>query len=173
MKLKIRKNGDPVLRVKTAKIKDPLAKEVQELILNMLDTMKANNGVGLAATQIGSNLRLCVIQTDDEQHILINPQITSKSKTKVISEEGCLSFPGQFFPISRYKEVQVRFLDQNGKPRKLKGRDLLSRAIQHELDHLDGVLIIDRIKKPRLTAGKTKTEKIKNSTIHIQTELIQ
>lgn len=149
MKLEIRKNGDPVLRLKTVKIKDPLSKEVQDLILNMIETMKANNGVGLASTQVGSNLRLCVIQPEDKCYVLINPKITSKSTKKVICEEGCLSFPGEFFPISRFAEVQVRYLDENGKTSKAKGKDLFARAIQHELDHLDGVLFIDRIKKDR------------------------
>ena len=147
MKLEIRKNGDPVLRQKTVKIKDPLSEEVQGLILNMLETMRAENGVGLASTQVGSNLRLCVVQTEDVQYVLINPQITAKSKNKIISEEGCLSFPGKFFPISRHGEVQVRYLDENGKPSKVKGQDLLARALQHEIDHLDGILIIDRVKK--------------------------
>ncbi len=161
MKLEIRKNGDPVLRQKTLKVKDPLAKEVRELVLNMIETMIKNNGVGLAATQVGSNLRLCVIETDGEQYIIINPQITAKSKTKIISEEGCLSFPGKFFPISRYKEVQIRYIDEFGKAAKLKGRDLLARAIQHEMDHLDGVLIIDRIRKPKIEAGDNHEVKIK------------
>lgn len=149
MKLEIRKNGDPVLRVKTMKVKDPLAENVQALILNMVETMRTGNGVGLASTQVGSNLRLCVVQTEDILYVLINPQITSKSKTKIISEEGCLSFPGKFFPISRHEEVQVRYLDENGIPSKVKGRDLLARALQHEIDHLDGILIVDRIKKSR------------------------
>jgi peptide deformylase len=154
MKLTIRKNGDPALRVKTVKIKDPLAENVQALILDMLETMRVGNGVGLASTQVGSNLRLCVVQTEDVQYVLINPQITSKSKNKIISEEGCLSFPGKFFPISRHGEVQVRYLDENGQPCKVKGKDLLARALQHEIDHLDGILIIDRIKKNRKTVKK-------------------
>src|SRR6266704_2128613 len=133
MKLQIRKNPDPILRVKTVKIKDPLAKEVQELVSNMIETMYVSNGVGLAATQVGSNLRVCVIETEGILYVLINPQITAKSKTKIISEEGCLSFPGKFFPIARHKEVQVRYIDETGKPSKLKGKDLLARAIQHEL----------------------------------------
>ena len=160
-KLTIRKNLDPALRVKTVKIKDPLAKNVQELILNMLETMYKNNGVGLAATQVGSDLRLCVIETDGVQYVLINPQITAKSKTKIISEEGCLSFPGKFFPIARHKEVQVRYTDEFGKAAKLKGRDLLARAIQHELDHLDGILIIDRISKSKI---KKEISKVKSNT---------
>ncbi|EKE19842.1 MAG: hypothetical protein ACD_8C00098G0006 [uncultured bacterium] len=166
MKLNIRKNGDPVLRQKTIKIKDPSSKEVQDLILSMIETMKANNGVGLASTQVGSDLRLCVIQPEDKCYVMINPQITSRSSKKVICEEGCLSFPGEFFPISRYGEVQVRYLDENGKPSKAKGKDLFARAIQHELDHLDGVLIIDRIKKTRKpTIKKTSTIKTTDKKI--------
>lgn len=147
MKLKIRKNGDSVLRVKTKKIKDFQSKEIQDLIQNMVETMRENNGVGLAAPQVGSDLRLCVVEADGRLFVLINPQITAKSKKKIISDEGCLSFPGQFFPISRHSEVQVRYVDENGKPSKVKGQELLARALQHEIDHLDGVLIIDRIKK--------------------------
>lgn len=160
MKLEILKNPNPLLRVKTVKVKDCLAKDVQELILNMIETMQANNGVGLAATQVGSNLRICVIETEGTQYVLINPQVTAKSKIKFISEEGCLSFPGKFFPISRSKDVQVRYINENGKSSKIKGRDLLAKALQHEIDHLDGILIIDRIKKP----NKVKKQIIKKTT---------
>ncbi|EKE19207.1 MAG: hypothetical protein ACD_9C00091G0001 [uncultured bacterium] len=156
MKLKIRKNPDPLLRQKTIKVKDPLAKDVQDLVLNMLETMRVSNGVGLAATQVGSDLRICVVQTEDVQYVLINPQITSKSKNKIISEEGCLSFPGKFFPISRHEEVQVRYLDEKGQPKKAKGRDLLARAFQHEIDHLDGILVIDRVKKNKKASVATE-----------------
>jgi peptide deformylase len=149
MKLKIRKYPEPVLREKTKTVKNPLDKEVQDLIVSMLETMVKENGVGLAATQVGSNFRLCTIGIDGETYVLINPKITTKSKEKVISEEGCLSFPGEFFPISRHANVQVRYIDQAGAEKKLKGNGLLARALQHEIDHLDGILIIDRIKKSR------------------------
>ncbi|HEX8974774.1 MAG TPA: peptide deformylase [Patescibacteria group bacterium] len=162
MKLEIRKNGDPILRGKTAKIKDSSDKQVQELISCMLETMRANNGVGLAAPQVGSNLRLCVIEADGETYVLINPKITSRSKNKIVSEEGCLSFPGQFFPISRCAEVQVRYTDQTGKETKVKGRGLLARALQHEIDHLDGILIIDRMKKKRKASNPQAPKKQKN-----------
>lgn len=145
--MKIRTSEDPVLREKTKIVKDPSDPKVQKLVLDMLETMKIEKGVGLAAPQIGSDLKICVIDVDGEKHILINPKITSKSKNKILSEEGCLSFPGLFFPISRYEEVQVRFINQKGEQKKLKGRDLLSRALQHEIDHLNGILFIDRIKK--------------------------
>lgn len=160
--MKIVKNPDPKLRVKTVKVKDPLDKKVQELVSSMLETMYANNGVGLAATQVGSDLRLCVIEVDGEQYVLINPQITSKSKNKVVSEEGCLSFPGVYFPISRHSEVQVRYTDEFGKSAKVKGHGLLARALQHEIDHLDGILITDRVSKnylKKLEQSKDKKTK--------------
>lgn len=159
MELEIRKSGDPVLREKTKKIKDPLAKDVQELALSMLETMRGANGLGLAAPQVGKNLRLCVIEEGGETYVLINPQITAKSKTKVLMEEGCLSFPGEFFPISRPEEVKVRYIDEKGVAKKIKGSGLLGRALQHEIDHLDGILVIDRIKKSR----KPKLSKEKNN----------
>lgn len=157
MKLEIHKKGDSVLRQKTIKIKDPLTKDVQDLILNMVETMHQNNGVGLAAPQVGSSLKLCVVEVEGVLYVLINPKITAKSKTKIISEEGCLSFPGEFFQIARSKDVQVRYLNEHGKPAKTKATGLLARAFQHEIDHLDGVLIIDRVKK---TKAKTKAKTI-------------
>lgn len=153
--MKIRTKEDGVLREKNSKIKDPLDKEIQALIPRMLETMRAENGVGLAAPQIGKSLRLCVIEEGGTTYVLINPKITAFSKNKVMMEEGCLSFPGEFFQISRPEEVKVRYLDEKGASRKLKGAGLLGRAIQHELDHLDGVLIIDRAKKTRKTKKQT------------------
>jgi peptide deformylase len=157
MKLDIRKYGEPVLRQKTKTVKNPLDPEVQELVLCMLETMKANNGVGLAAPQVGSSLRLCTIDNEGSAMVLINPKMTAKSRNKIISEEGCLSFPGQFFPISRCANVQVRYLDEKGAHQKIKASGLLSRALQHEIDHLDGILFIDRIKKSS-AKSKTKTD---------------
>ncbi len=150
MLLDIRKNPDPILRKKTAKVKDPMAPEIQELILNMLETMHQAQGVGLAANQVGFDLRLCIIEAEGKIHTLINPQLTAKSRTKVLADEGCLSFPGIFLPISRSAKVQVRYLDQTGKPQKIKADGLMAQALQHELDHLDGVLFIDRLKKAKL-----------------------
>jgi len=148
MKLPIRKYPDPVLSQKAAKIKDPLGKEVQELIANMIETLHANkNGVGLAAPQVGVSVRLCMIELEDTRYVLINPKITAKSRKKEICEEGCLSFPGEFYPVSRCSEVQVRYIDENGKPTKTKAQGLLARAFQHEIDHLDGILFVSKVKK--------------------------
>jgi len=164
MKLEIRKFPDPILSKKTAKIKDPLTPEIQDLILNMLATMREENGVGLAAPQIGQSLRICTILEDGVEYVLINPTITSKSKTKIVSEEGCLSFPGEFFLIPRHEKVQVRYLNRDGKEAKLKASGLLARALQHEIDHLDGILIIQRILKKKskpVIIEKTKKDAAK------------
>ena len=149
MEMEIKKYGDNVLRQKTKKIKDPLAKDVQELILSMLETMREANGLGLAAPQVGKDLRICVIEEGGVTYILINPQITAKSRKRVVAEEGCLSFPGEFFQISRPEEVKVRYVDKTGVAKKIKADGLLGRALQHEIDHLDGILVIDRLKKAK------------------------
>jgi peptide deformylase len=156
MKLKIIKDPNPILRQKAAKIKDPLAKKIQELILNMFEILHLSKGIGLAAPQVGKSLRLCIIEVEGVQYALINPKITAKSRKKVLADEGCLSFPGQFFQISRYSDVQVRYTDKNGKPGKIKGQGLLARALQHEIDHLDGILFIDKIKKKKITPKPVK-----------------
>lgn len=134
-----------VLRKKTARIKDPQSPDVKSLILDMLETMDDNgNALGLAAPQVGQSVRLCIIKLDGKTHILINPKITYKSWKKEAGEEGCLSFPGKFIPVKRHKKVTVKAQDKDGKKITLKVDGLFSRALQHEIDHLDGVLFIDR-----------------------------
>ncbi|HPX94168.1 MAG TPA: peptide deformylase [Candidatus Moranbacteria bacterium] len=156
MKLKIRKNPDPILRQKAAKIKFPLDKKTQELVLVMSEMLISNkNAIGLAAPQVGESLRLCVINLDGELYVAINPKITAKSRKKIVSEEGCLSFPNEFYPVSRCEDVQVRFSDPDGKPRKVRARGLLARAFQHEIDHLDGILFIDKITKSKTISKST------------------
>lgn len=144
--LTIIKYPTPILRKKTIKVKDPLHPEIQTLITLMVETMRANNGMGLAAPQIGKSLRLCVIEEGGILYVLINPQIKSRSRNKIIMDEGCLSFPGKFIPIARAEKVKIRYMDEKGAEKKLKAAGLLARAIQHELDHLDGVLFIDKTK---------------------------
>jgi peptide deformylase len=132
----------PLLQKKALKITDPQGKEIQRLILDMLDTMKnAKIAVGLAAPQVGQSVRLCIIKVDGQTYILINPQIKAKSWRKSICEEGCLSFPGNFIPVKRSAKVSVLFQNEDGKEVMLKGAEgLLARALQHEIDHLDGIL---------------------------------
>jgi len=134
-----------ILRKKNEEIEDPKSAGVKTLILDMLETMEENgNALGLAAPQVGSSVRLCIIKIEGKTHILINPKITSKSWKKEISEEGCLSFPGKFIPVKRHKKVTVKTLDNHGEKLTIKADGLFARALQHEIDHLDGVLFIDR-----------------------------
>ena len=134
-----------VLREKTKTIKNPKDKEIQDLIFDMLETMENNgNALGLAAPQINQLIKLCIIKINGKTHILINPKITRKSWKKEIGEEGCLSFPGKFIPIKRHQKVTVKALDKDGEKIIIKADGLFSRALQHEIDHLNGVLFIDR-----------------------------
>lgn len=140
---------NPILLKKTKKIKNHLAPEIQKLIPQMIEIMKKSNGMGLAANQVGKFLRLCIIKEKEQNkiYILINPTITAFSRKKVVLQEGCLSFPQQFFSISRSEKIKVRFLDEQGEKVKIKAEGLLARAIQHEVDHLDGIVFIERLKK--------------------------
>ncbi|KKP68777.1 MAG: Peptide deformylase [Candidatus Moranbacteria bacterium GW2011_GWE1_35_17] len=142
--MKILTYPNPILDKKAQNIKNPLDLEIQKLIPGMLATMRKNNGMGLAAPQIGKSIRLCVIEHQGETYVLINPKITSHSNIKLKNEEGCLSFPGKFIPVERFETVQVRYLDEKGKKCKIKAQNLLARAFQHEIDHLDGIVFINR-----------------------------
>jgi peptide deformylase len=135
---------NPLLKKKAQIIKDPTSPEIKDIIFDMLETLEKNNGLGLAAPQIGKSIRLCIIKVDSKTLILINPKIKSKSWKKEMLEEGCLSFPGEFIPIKRSKKVKVEAQDRKGNKIKIETEGLLARAMQHEIDHLDGILFIDR-----------------------------
>ncbi|MDD5341190.1 MAG: peptide deformylase [Patescibacteria group bacterium] len=143
-KLEIIKEPNPILRQKSVKIK-AITPEVERLILDMAKTMKANNGVGLAAPQVGHSLRLFVINNGDSAMALINPKILWRSFGKETEEEGCLSCPGVWGEVKRSKSVWVLTRNKNGKYNFFKASGLFARVIQHEYDHLNGVLIIDKI----------------------------
>jgi peptide deformylase len=137
-----------ILRTKSTpvdpqKIKTP---EFQALISDMIETMKHANGVGLAANQIGQTMRL-IIASIKEPTPLINPEIVSHSILKVKSEEGCLSVPGKFGYVRRYKSVKIKALDRNGQEIRMRLDDLPAIVVQHEIDHLDGILFIDKLIK--------------------------
>ena len=145
---KIVSYGDETLR-KQSKEVSKISKKIQTLVHDLLDTMYAKNGVGLAAPQIGENLRVFVIDVSSNNEplcplVFINPKIIKKSGA-VNSYEGCLSFPEAYTNVRRYKNVMVKALDIHGKPfvREATDGSLLARAIQHEFDHLDGILFID------------------------------
>lgn len=134
-----------ILRQSAKKIKEPKSRETKDLILDMLETMEdSGNALGLAAPQVAQSVQLCIIKLNGKTHILINPKISRKSWGKEVCEEGCLSFPGKFIPVKRHRKVTVKALDKNGKEIEIKAEGLLARAFQHEIDHLNGVLLIDK-----------------------------
>jgi peptide deformylase len=144
----VRIYGDPVLREK-AQPMNAVDDAVRALIADMWETMRAYRGVGLAANQIGVRARVLVVEVpvDDEKvesHTLVNPEIVERSGAET-GEEGCLSIPGVFADVRRATRVRVRALDENGRPVDLVAEGYLARALQHEMDHLDGVLFIDRL----------------------------
>ena len=139
-------NPNPILRKKSVEIKQIQAKQFQQLCLDMGRTMKEKDGVGLAAPQIGKNNRLIVINTKDGHVCMINPEITKKSWAKEWGEEGCLSVPDVFGQVKRHKKINCKYLNKNGKEIKIIAQGLMARVIQHEIDHLDGILFIDKAK---------------------------
>ncbi len=145
--LKIILGDNPLLRKKSQKVEDFKSPEISTLIKQMVKTMRLNNGAGLSAIQVGVTLRLFVIEVDYSLYVMMNPVIKSLSKDKAVMEEGCLSFPGVFRPIERSKKTTVDYYDQSGAKNKLKAKGILARAIQHEYDHLEGILFLDRYKK--------------------------
>jgi len=145
--LTIRVLPDPVLRQKAKKVTS-MDKSVQRLIDDMIETMHVASGVGLAAPQVGVSLRICVIEMPDEEVItLINPEIIERKGERFI-EEACLSVPGYQGEIKRSVSVKVKALDRQGKEIRLKGDELLGQALEHEIDHLNGVLYIDHVESP-------------------------
>ncbi len=148
--LKVVQYGDPVLRKKTEKVHKVSAK-IKKLVSDLFDTMYAENGVGLAAPQVGVLKKIFVLDcsadgNDLPQMVFINPSIVRK-KGATLSKEGCLSFPGVYTDVKRYQEVTIRYMDLSGKRREMTVEDgsLLCRAIQHEMDHLNGVLFVDHV----------------------------
>ena len=146
--LKIVKYGDKTLRTPSKEVAK-ISKKIQKLLDDMLDTLYKNDGVGLAAPQVGENLRIFIIDVSDPKDppnpmVFINPKIIKKSGA-INSYEGCLSFPSMYTNVRRYENVTVKALNHLGKPFVIEGKDgsLLARALQHEFDHLDGVLFID------------------------------
>lgn len=145
---KILHYGEPSLREPSKEV-HKVSKKITELVQDLLDTMYAKNGVGLAAPQIGENVRVFVIDVSTNKEplnpmVFINPKIIKKSGA-IKSNEGCLSFPEAYTDVRRYKNVMIKALNEHGKSFVLEAKDgtLLARAIQHENDHLDGVLFID------------------------------
>ncbi|OQA39002.1 MAG: Peptide deformylase 2 [Chloroflexi bacterium ADurb.Bin325] len=155
--------GHPTLRQRARKV-TRFGPEVQQLIDDMIETMRAAPGVGLAAPQIDVRERVIVVElpADEEEglpaelYAFVNPEIVKASRVTEEGEEGCLSIPGYIGEVERSTEIVIRGQDAQGRPLRLKARDYLARIFQHEIDHLEGVLFIDRVTDPskirRITA---------------------
>ena len=147
MRLNVLKDGEEVLRIKS--IPTLITDEVRDLVSNMKETMLAENGIGLSAPQVGVNLRVIVIQLMSAGKLvgpvqeMINPIITNYSDDTMEYEEGCLSIPGEYIRIDRPRSIHVKFQTLSGKYKKWFLKGLEARIVQHEIDHLDGVLMTD------------------------------
>jgi peptide deformylase len=152
---------DERLRTKAKPVTE-ITDETRAIVKDMLETMYDEKGVGLAATQVNIHQRIVVIdvsENNDTPYVLINPEITVKSDDTVINEEGCLSVPGCYAKVDRHTTCTVKALDENGNEFTLDGEELLSICIQHELDHLNGVLFVDYLSPLKRQRIKTKLEK--------------
>lgn len=153
---------NPLLRKKSQEVSasEITHKEFQKLLLDMEETMMKKDGAGLAAPQIGRNIRVVVIRHEDKTIFLINPKITKKSWAREIEEEGCLSVLNNqgeiiYAPVERYKKVNCVYLDKKGNKQKISAEKILARVIQHETDHLDGILFIDKLVKQKNKPGSS------------------
>jgi peptide deformylase len=161
--LPLRYYGDPVLRRKAEAVAsvDP---EIRDLVSNLFDTMYRERGIGLAAPQVGVSRRVFVVDVEGEggarvKLALVNPKL-ARSRGTVVGEEGCLSIPGIHADVRRHAEVTFEALDENGAPITVQATGLLARALQHELDHLDGILFVDRVSAIRRKLLESKLARI-------------
>ena len=151
----IRKSGDDILSKKCREV-EKIDEKIKELGQDMLDTMYKNDGIGLAACHVGMLKRIIVYDikyieegAKKEGHILINPKITSRSKSMIEVEEGCLSFPDVYENVLRHEKVTVEYTDIEGKKRKINAKDIEAVVLQHEIDHLDGIVFLDRVEEQK------------------------
>ena len=163
---KILTEPDPFLRQKSQDV-EGVDDEIRRLMQDMLDTMYAAPGIGLAAIQVGVPKRIIVIDLSKEEVkkplYFVNPRVILKSNSNATYEEGCLSVPGQFAEIDRPDRCHVTYLDYNGKQQELKAEGLLATCIQHEIDHLEGILFIDYLSKLKKSFIVKKLSKQKKS----------
>lgn len=161
-KLTIKIFGDRVLTSKSTNVR-VIDKEIKKLVKDMAEVMYGGKGIGLAAPQVGILKRIIVFDVGSGLVCLINPKIVWKQGREVMSE-GCLSFPGISLDIKRYKEIVVQAQDINAQSVELKAKDVIARIIQHEVDHLDGILIVDCVPKKKLKFVKKELGELKKSS---------
>lgn len=165
-------SGNPILRQKSKEVKN-IDKKIHELIRDMHDTLlvqKDPEGIGLAAPQIGKNLRIFIMRPKEEETVVINPKIIKMEKVKTKGKkkksdilEGCLSLPHFYGPLERAQKVTLEFMDEHGKTQVRVYEGLMAQIVQHEIDHLDGVLFIDRLleqQKPLYEYKKGEWEEV-------------
>jgi len=155
MILEIKKYPDPVLKKRTEKVIE-ITPEIKELISNMKETLKQRGGVGLAAPQVGVSKKIIIIRTKNKLMAFINPNIIKKGLKKICETEGCFSFPDLWLEIKRAETIRARALNEEGKEIIIDIRGFLSMVLQHEIDHLDGILFFERL--PFLQKLKIKKE---------------
>ncbi len=169
--LPIRIYGDPVLRQRADEV-PKVDDSVVKLISDMLETLKQESGLGLAANQVGVLKRVFVVNLShvkegEKPFAIINPVMLDKS-SEIIGEEGCLSIPGIFEDVVRAKKVTFKGLDVSGKEITLQAEDLLARVMQHELDHLNGILFIDHLSKIQREQIESKLNKISEKILEVK-----
>ena len=162
---------DKLLR-QVSKPVSKVGKKEQELMADMLETMYAANGIGLAAIQVGIPQRIIVMdickeKNKKEPRFFVNPIIKNKDPLKATYEEGCLSVPNQFAEVDRPSKCEVEYLDYNGNKQLLKAEGLLATCIQHEMDHLEGILFIDYLSKLKRSIIIKKLSKLKSSPVEV------
>lgn len=165
--LEIRLLGDPVLRERAESI-EAVDEEVRRLAQAMFDTMYEAEGVGLAAPQVGVRQRLIVVDSreeGDEPVALVNPRVVDASSERGRAEEGCLSIPGLRDLVERPSDVTVEAQDLEGRPVRIEASGLLARVLQHEIDHLDGVLFLDRLSPLKRKMLLRRWEKMKDTAV--------
>lgn len=161
--LPLRFMGDPILRERAAEV-EAVDEELRALVADMFETMYAEDGVGLAAPQIGVGRRIVVVDTRDEDAeplALVNPVVVEAGSEVAKAEEGCLSIPGIVDVVERSTRVVVEATDPGGKPVRVEAEDLLARVLLHEVDHLDGVLFLDRVSPMKRRMLLKKWAKVK------------
>jgi peptide deformylase len=176
MKYDIRIYGDPILRAKSVSI-GKIDKDIQQLTEDMIVTMRDNNGAGLAAQQIGRTENLCIIDIDRDMAdddsgsdkiempiIMLNPQISDKEGEQV-GQEGCLSFPDVYVNVARAAEITVQYMDMTGSDQEIKVRGIVARAVQHEVDHLRGILLVDHMSPVQKVAVAGKLKRMKKKAL--------
>lgn len=162
--LEILQPPNPILKTRAAPIAQ-VDDEVRRLAADMLETMYRAPGIGLAAPQVGVSRRLVVIDLAEGEErrpmTLVNPEILWRSTELATAEEGCLSLPDQYADVTRPAAVKVRFMDQRGEPQEIAADGLLARCLQHEIDHLDGILFVDRLSPLRRNMILRKLAKVR------------